>query len=917
MLNTQLLNSAVEILREYGAVIRDAIGISEVVLITILTAIASIAASTLLQNKIKDIAITIDEKLYNISKNHGRIVRALIPPIRFVLPSNPLQGYIDYRTATSLENNKIIDLSTVSKSKDLDNPAQYWRLGFTLQSIMSGLTVDRENTDGDSVTHELITELENDDGIIVVGQPGSGKSTICKQVACEWYEREIGPVLYRESGHGPVTEEAALKETIQGTPPDQTLLIVIEDVCNPEHIELIEPLMEYRGENVRYLFDSRVTDLENLLESRTFDTIRSKQTASALISEFRQYPTPNIDVEEIQRIINEYEQITGEKVIESAESIYQRIENSAEVGQMLMLAYEISSDSTEIGSDGLTGLEIDVSNKYSSISNSVSQGNKLGLDQYNPELLYNVCFSINLYNVVNIPLTENCLLMIGNEDQRNEIRRILQSLEGWLLFKQRPDEENEGFETYHELWSVYYLRQSLSDRSINAQDLSVNSMNSFLDLLDIDEEVEAVTVEGSADYKLRNLIYPVLLHIYRRGHTWPAISDLFTEINIDNLHIPKKFRPELDADLAAERSITLLHTGYYDRAEDELNKYYEIATEIEEVDQDKLENFYDYTLARIYIEYGQHIKAEQILSELLDDFENGELSKAYLLNLYGIVTAQSGRFQDSIDALDEAIEIARENEDSGLEQNCLLNMGITSERGNRYKQAEEYYEKAVEFAEQTGNLLQLARANHNLGQIIFIRSVKENDSSRIPEAKDKLEYSYRIKQDIGDNIGQAKTIGTLANIYHEIGELDTAEEYLQETIYKAKKFNQKELLAGSYHNYAVILRDHSKIDEAEIYLLASLDLHKETGNVIESYRSLDLLVSLQLIRCDIEAAADYAISALDMCIEVGDPITAIKIIRFILSLCEITDDPNQEMKLRIVAIENLFYISNMAPSGTL
>lgn len=672
-----------DIPHEYSAIVRDVTYLSNEMLFETSASVLIMIGSLLLKNKIKDAAISIDDKLYDISRNKGWVIRRLIYPVRFVLPSNPLRGYIDYRTATSLENDNIVDLSNILGVKNIDNPTQYWRLGFTLPSIMSDLPVSRKTADGESVTDELIEELRSNIGRIIIGRPGSGKSTICKQVACKWYQRDIGPVLYRESGHGSVTDEAALKRTIENTPPDQSLLVVIEDICDPEHIELIEPLVESRRENVRYLFDARTTNIENLLDSHKFDTVRSKQTASTLLTKFGQYTVPSIDEEECRKIISKYEQVTGDEVVGSAESIYQRIENSTEVGQMLMFAYEISSENSELEDSKLTGLEIDVSNKYGPVSNPVTQDDELGLGQYNPSLLYKLGFSINLYNVLDIPLSEELLVSIGEDgEERNETRRILDSLNGWMIF----ESDSDGvFETFHELWSVYYLRKVLKDRTTAAKGMFITSINTFLQFLNRGDGSEDLVLTDSG------LVYPALLYIYQMGRDWPAISELFTGVDIDELKIPDEFRPEIDAELAVERSGALLNTGQYSEAEEELNNYYEIASKLDKVDQDDLERFYGHSLARIYIESGRHEKAEQILNRLLADNGNNDVTEGYLLNLFGLVNTQLGNFQAAIEALEQANKNAQENEDLGLEQSCVLNLGIALEQGNNYAQAEEYY----------------------------------------------------------------------------------------------------------------------------------------------------------------------------------------------------------------------------------
>ena len=870
--------------------ISEILGIGNRELVAMALAALGLAGSILLKSSIKNSLIIVDRKLYKLGKNSGPVTRCLLSGTRFILPSDPLQGYVDHRTAVSLENDNIIDLSEVTEMDQINDPAKDWRLGFSLESVMSGLAVERSDSNDAPITQNLVSRLENKDGQVVVGPPGSGKSTICKQVACKWYRQGLGPVLYRESGHGPVTNKAALRQSIEETPPDKDLLIVIEDVCNPEQLELLDLLIEYRGENIRFLFDSKETELESLLNSQTFDTIRSKQAAVALISEFDRYSVPPINLEECRYIINNYKHTTGHTVPGSINSVYNRIENKEGVGQMLMLGYELTVDSSNIGNESLSGLEIDVRNKYSSISEPKERNASSRLNQYDLTLIYEVCFSINLWNVAQIPITEELIISLGKHDEeKKEIRRMLNSLEGWLIFREGSE---DVFETYHELWSVYYLRCVIEDRRMDIQGLSLKAVNSITATFNREQD------EG--------VIYPLLIYIYQASQVWPAISELLISIPVDELEVPEEFRPELDAELAAERSVALLNTGRYDEAVAELEEYYEIASNVDNIDQTELEVFYGSSLGRIYLERGEYIKAENHLRQLVAKTEDNDLNKAYLLNLFGAVLPQRGRFQESVECLKEAVEISRNHNDCSLEQNCMLNLGIVYEKGNSYEEARTYYSKAAAIAEEVGSNTSIARSNHNLGQILFTISQTEDQEDLLCESKNKLEYSYRIKKETGDIVGQAKSLGVLSNIYRELDKHDIAKNYLEEAESIAIQHNHVGILAEIYHNKGVALREQGDIHGAKISLLMSLSVQNKTGDVIEKFRSLDMLVSIYLIEGDLEAAVETAVEGLEMCIKYGDIRTSTDIIQFLISTAEITNNTEKRIGIVIQALKGMF-----------
>jgi hypothetical protein len=91
--------------------------------------------------------------------------------------------------------------------------AYCWRRPFNFTEIAEDIPLDRQRpTDNrPTVTSELLADLEDGGGALLVGEPGAGKTTTTRQVAAAWYDRDdVGPVIYREQRIDLITDSADL-----------------------------------------------------------------------------------------------------------------------------------------------------------------------------------------------------------------------------------------------------------------------------------------------------------------------------------------------------------------------------------------------------------------------------------------------------------------------------------------------------------------------------------------------------------------------------------------------------------------------------------------------------------------------------------------------------------------------------------
>ena len=144
-----------------------------------------------------------------------------------------------------------------------------WRRGPTLADVRAGRAVPRnppdDGTDAGTMTAAVLTRLRAGVDCAVLGPPGSGKSTVCKRVACEWFDAGRGPVLYRESGSGATFDDPAALAR-ESARAEGHLLVVVEDAVQPD-AQAVFDLLDRVGdaEDVTLLVDGEFSFVGNIV----------------------------------------------------------------------------------------------------------------------------------------------------------------------------------------------------------------------------------------------------------------------------------------------------------------------------------------------------------------------------------------------------------------------------------------------------------------------------------------------------------------------------------------------------------------------------------------------------------------------------------------------------------------------------
>ena len=650
------------------------------------------------------------------------------------LEHNIQQGLIE----ADLRDEGFRRLSPLTFDREIENPERAWRARFDFVHVREGFAIDRTRPDGTNVTTDLFDTLhsaETGTTRLVRGPAGSGKSTICKQVACRWYDSpETGPVFYRESGRGGRDFESVgkLKSAVRASPGHA--LIILEDAIRPATDDIYDLIEEFQQTDiaVSVLLDARQGELDDFEDPTGMETGASDALRDVL-GNIERYDVPALDPDdpgECQRIVDTFAAKTGRQVTHSTEYIHREvITSNAELGDLLYLTYFLP-----VGGEEATGLEGDVRAKYRTVLNPADEKSQHEeLSRFDADLLRDVALLVNVLNASRIgihPALVHALpgsVDVHNNDREThkEIQRIRTALGDWMLYRQ-TDPESPIQQTTHELWSALYLRQvalryeEYGDEGFDrgAKERFEDCINAVLRLPD-DENVRQTIRDGVTNSTLLDTLdedpeqwaEEVVGHIFKLGERQPILAPLYGTSEESGIVLPGVCSTETERQVTVGRGHIHIEYGAYERARTA------------------------YTMAR-----------ER--SEELGD----RAGIANSLNNLGLVAQQQGDYEAAREYHEDSLELKEELGDRAGIATSLNNLGLVARNQGDYEAAREYFERCVRTFIEIGADRRALTALDNLVSVC-------EDLSRTDEARQWCETALELieESDIPELDSEAAT----------------------------------------------------------------------------------------------------------------------------------------------------------------
>lgn len=174
-------------------------------------------------------------------------------------------------------------------------------------------------------------------------------------------------------------------------------------------------------------------------------------------------------------------------------------------------------------------------------------------------------------------------------------------------------------------------------------------------------------------------------------------------------------------------------------------------------------------------------------------------------------------------------------------------LGYTYSIIEDYSRAQDYFKKAIRYAQITDNLNILSKAYNQLGVSYYMegdfKNALENFHNSLKISEKKEEFSENTMS----------VYSNLANLYINQKDTVNARIYYHNARRMGERDNQKYILAGTFNNLAVSYMGSNK-DSTEYYLNKAIDIYKETHN---TYWQISTQLNLASTYLNFKSEKDY------------------------------------------------------------
>ena len=772
------------------------------------------------------------------------------------------------------------------RDEPVADPSTAWRTGLSLAEVHTGYAIPRTYTFGDDASRddasrddasrddasrddgsrddhrELATTLTADlvagSDCIVVGSPGSGKSTICKRVACEWYDADRGPVLYRESDRGRAF--ASVDELVTTvTAADGHALIVVEDAVRPGSSAIFEAI-------------SRLTDREDvsvLLDAREHEW-NDQSNWAVDVTDLDIVYVPPVTERDCTRLVEHFERTAGRPVDVSAESLWAAVRDEAATGEddssnvMLRLIHRLATYAEPLA-DGPTALEEAVASAYEELADD--------------EGTLSACILANALNAAGLGIDRGLLYAVADGGDADgdfdaagrDFDATLDRLEGHVLFPL----EDGSYRTVHEEWSTTFLTHLVeTEGDETAAQRFGTVVSALLALADDPERCKRIESRLDDQWALAALIEDpgrwaeeTVEALYAMGRERPKLAPLFGDGTDDSIDLPAACSDRSGDERPVWLGQMFLAGGYYDRAE---RAFERLPLKDTAYAGERLIG-----LARVAIGRGEYDDAITRCRACLSlgvpengqlplvDPENGSLLRARARVHLGEAMAERGKFDDATAHYEAALDEFQAGTHRGWEARALHRLGnVTMERGE-FDRAREYYESSLERRRELGDRRGEAETLNSIGNVAWKQGAYDR-------AAELFERALERRREVGDRPGVAASLNNLGAIAGQRGDYDRAAELYGRSLERRRELGDRSGVARCLHNLGHLEAHRGNFDDASKFYEQSLDLKRELGDRHRATSTLNNLGTIEGRRGNYDRAFELHERCLEQRRELGD-----------------------------------------------
>jgi tetratricopeptide (TPR) repeat protein len=716
------------------------------------------------------------------------------------------------------------------------DPVTYWHTGFTLRAVEAGLAHRFEDVEAD-----LLAALRSDGDRVVVGAPGTGKSTLCRGVAVRWYTADHGTVLYGDqvTGDGDLDGFAAAIDEGRGH-----VLVVVDGLEGAPGGALATLVDRYRDDDaVSFLFEAEraggdATDDHADPEGRT-------PLAAVLDAGVERFEPPALDADDVAGLVETFERTTGDTVTADPETLLDQVRSGAgdtQGGDAVRLAYRLVTEAGE----SAAGMQAAVADAYEHVQSLADAEGRLVAD---------VALLVNTLTAAGLPVARSvCHTLVADPEAVDD---AIDRLDGTVLFV-----GEDALEPNHGVWAALYLRElveTTDDRT--AHERFARVCNALFGVFD-PETRERVERDGDGD--VPGALAPaasLLSSLVTLGVRWPVLAPLYGTAEDSALDPPDVCSANTIASLVADRGDMYFERGETDRALAEYEAAWALVADDQSMPgplRERNRAAYESNRGKVAERRGEFDAAADYYERALDRYRalDDRRGTAGVLSQLGQLELKRGAFDDAQARFEDCVEIYSElgaHRETAL---ALNDLGITAwERGD-VAAAEDYLTESLAANRRLRDRRGAADCLHKLGMVDWQRG--EYD-----DARTKYERALRIRRSLGNRRDQAATLNGLGNVALEVGNVDRARECFEEALEGFRAIGDEHGESAVITSLGTLEIDCERYEAATEHLEDACELFERLGDESRLAEAENNLGMAAMKRGDLAAAERHFHASLE------------------------------------------------------
>jgi tetratricopeptide (TPR) repeat protein len=373
-------------------------------------------------------------------------------------------------------------------------------------------------------------------------------------------------------------------------------------------------------------------------------------------------------------------------------------------------------------------------------------------------------------------------------------------------------------------------------------------MREHPDLQNIEDKL-AYHFKSCDDY---NLALHYALKSAKRMKDMHAI-DLAIASYSEALEITKKMDGRAERTILLKRVELLNHAG---RKEEEKSDLDQLSKLIKEENE---EEYYQFLLAK-----GRYLESICKYDEAIAVYEGYEKKqeRVEILERLGMVYYCKSEFIKTIEILNAALKLARQNRETKKEANVLSHFGVVYLKTGDKQKSLNFSKKALALYDKLGDNISGTHVTANMANVYFYLS-------RYKEALDLYNQALKVAVEIGDVTFKSRMLTNIGTVEIIMGEYEKALENYSAALLIAQETMNKKWQAIILNNIGNIHGSTGKYEKALCYFEQALEISTEIGDkagiAIRYGNIADVYMNLNRV----SKAYDYLQKALDLSLELN------------------------------------------------